>query len=303
MTDGHHRIAILGAGAVGGMLGVLLSRAGHAVTLLTTDRTSTAVNLHGLALRSGRYGDLRARVPARPWLTAPVDILFVAVKAPDLLGALARVPPALVHGAVVVPLLNGIDHVPLMRAVFTHAAVIPMTVAVEATRLEPGVIEHVSAFADYAISAGHRDVEIDPGTVLQQAGLDVDASAPDEATLLWRKLTFLAPLALLTTGVQAALGPAREARPEVLDELAAEATAAATACNARIDPAAVVERLTSLPGSMRSSMLKDSLTGAVLELDAIAGPIMRNAPDGAPVTRSVAGEIARSAAARWPISS
>ena len=193
MADHPQRIAILGAGAVGGMLGVLLADAGHAVTVLATDRTSTAINSAGLTLRSGRYGDRHASVPARPWLTEPVDLLFVTVKAPDLLGALARVPPALVSGATVVPLLNGIDHVPLLRAVFGDAAVTPMTVAVEATRVAPGVIEHLSPFNDYGVAADRPDTGPDAAVVLQKAGLDVDASAPDEATLLWRKLSFLCP--------------------------------------------------------------------------------------------------------------
>lgn len=293
---GPYRIAILGAGAVGGMLGVLLADAGHAVTLLATDRTSTAINAGGLTLRSATFGERRTRVPARPWLAAPVDLLFVAVKAPDLLGALARVPPALVSGATVVPLLNGIDHVPLLRAVFGDAAVTPMTVAVEATRVEPGVIEHLSPFADYAIAADRPEKGLDPGAVLRKAGLEVDAAAPDEATLLWRKLSFLAPHALLTTSTRDAIGPAREARPDVLDALVAETAAAAAAGGARIDPAAVGQRISSLPATMRSSMLKDALAGAVLELDAIAGPVLRSAPDGAPMTRRIVAEITGAAA-------
>ena len=292
------RIAILGAGAVGGMLGVLLAEAGHDVEMLASDRTSTAINVRGLALRSPRYGELHARVPARPWLTAPVDILFVAVKAPDLLVALTRVPAELLRGAVVVPLLNGVDHVPLLRGLFPKAAVVPMTVAVEATRIEPGVIEHVSPFADYAISAGRQETAADPGTLLSAAGLDVDSSAPDEATLLWRKLSFLAPLALLTTRARDAVGPAREARPDLLDALVDEAAAAAAADGITIDPVAVLERLGALPAGMRSSMLKDALAGATLELDAIAGPVMRAAPSGAPVTRGVVDEIAAAPAQR-----
>ena len=287
------RIAILGAGAVGGMLGVLLAEAGHDVTLLASDRTSTTINVEGLTLRSGRYGERSARVMARPWLAEAVDLLFVAVKAPDLLAALARVPAALTPGVAVVPLLNGVDHVPLLRAVYPQAAVVPMTVSVEATRVAPGVIEHLSPFAEYAVSAGPREVAVDPAWVLQEAGLDVDSSAPDEATLLWRKLSFLGPLALLTTRARAPIGPARDARPDLLDALVEETAAAAAADGAVVDPAAVRARLQGLPATMRSSMLKDALAGATLELDAIAGPILRAAPDGAPVTRGVVAEIAR----------
>lgn len=289
-----NRIAVLGAGAVGGMLGVLLAEAGHDVTMLASDRTSTAINVGGLTLRSARHGELTARVSARPWLCTPVDALFVAVKAPDLLAALTRVPAALVAGAAVVPLLNGVDHVPLLRAVYARAEVVPMTVAVEATRVAPGVVEHLSPFADYAITAGHRDA--DPGELLREAGLDVDSSAPDEATLLWRKLCFLGPFALLTTRAMQPIGPAREAGPDLLDALVEEAAAAASAAGATVDGAAVRARLGGMPATMRSSMLKDAVAGATLELDAIAGPILRAGPDGAPVTRGIVAEIAAAAA-------
>jgi 2-dehydropantoate 2-reductase len=287
------RIAILGAGAVGGMLGALLASAGHDVTVLASDRTSTAINNDGLVLRSTRYGDRHVRVPARPWLTAPVDLLFVAVKAPDLLAASTRVPGQLVREAAIVPLLNGVDHVPLLRAMFPDSTVVPMTVAVEATRLGPGVVEHLSPFADYAIAAGPRPAVVDPATLLVGAGLPVDTSAPDEATLLWRKLSFLAPFALLTTATREPIGPARLARPELLDALVDETAAAAALERAMIEPDAVRERLRSLPDGMRSSMLKDALTGSTLELDAIAGPTLRAAPGGAPATRAVVAEISR----------
>ncbi len=104
-----------------------------------------------------------------------------------------------------------------------------MTVAVEATRLALGVVEHLSPFADYAICTGHRKQANDPAMLLRSAGLDVDSSAPDEATLLWRKLCLLAPFALLTTAARDAVGPAREARPHLLDALVAETAAAAAA--------------------------------------------------------------------------
>jgi 2-dehydropantoate 2-reductase len=281
------------------MLAVLLADAGHEVTVLASERTSTAINVGGLALRSKRFGERQARLPARPYLTAPVDVLFVAVKAPDLLAALGRVPGVLLADAAVAPLLNGTDHVPLLRATFPQAAVVPMTVAVEATRVAPGVIEHISPFVDYALAAKRERARVDPETLLRDAGLDVDASAPDEATLLWRKLSFLAPLALLTTRAGQPLGPARDAHPDLLDALVAEAAAAAATAGAEIDPLAVGKRLRGLPAGMRSSMLKDAIAGATLELDAIAGPILRALPDGAPVTRAVVAEITEAAGGRY----
>jgi 2-dehydropantoate 2-reductase len=90
---------------------------------------------------------------------------------------------------------------------------------------------------------------------------------------------------LLTTAARDALGPAREARPDLLGALVSETEAAAAAQGVEVDPTAIAQRLRSLPAGMRSSMLKDALAGGALELDAIAGPVLRAAPDGAPVTR------------------
>ena len=288
------KVAVLGAGAVGGMLGVLLAGAGHDVVLLGSDRTSTAINVEGLALRSARYGDRSVRVPARPWLTEPVDVLVVAVKAPDLLAALARVPASLLDGAVIVPLLNGIDHVPLLgRVPPGHRGPDDGRGGGDAHRPR----RHRARVAVRRVRGRRERPEatVDPAELLRGADLDVDVSAPDEATLLWRKLSFLAPFALLTTRARAALGPAREADPDLLTALVDETAAAATAAGATIDPGAVGQRLATLPAGMRSSMLKDALAGAVLELDAIAGPVLRSAPGGAPVTRQVVAEILGSA--------
>ncbi|MGI5130623.1 ketopantoate reductase family protein [Pseudonocardia sp. CA-107938] len=280
------KIAVLGAGAVGGMLGALLAKAGNEVVLLGSDRTVTAIGVHGLHLTSGTFGEVDATVTARTWLTEAPDVLVVAVKAPDLATALQRAPAATVGRAAVVPLLNGVDHVPYLRAVYPQADVVPMTVKVEATRTRPGVIEHLSPFTEYA-SAGPTP----PGVLFAGAGVDVDTSAPDEATLMWTKLAFLAPFALLTTALQAAIGPARDARPSELSALVDESCAAAATHGAAIDPDALRGRIAGLPPTMQSSMLKDRLAGATLELDAVAGPILRALPGGAPATRAAVAAI------------
>jgi 2-dehydropantoate 2-reductase len=86
------------------------------------------------------------------------------------------------------------------------------------------------------------------------------------------------------------VGPARQARPNLLDGLVEETTAAAATDGVAIDPAAVRERLHSLPGRNAIVHAQGRTGGAVLELDSIAGPILRAAPDGAPVTRGVVAD-------------
>jgi 2-dehydropantoate 2-reductase len=290
------RIAVLGPGAVGGLLAARLGHAGHDITVVATEQTSAAIAARGIELRTPEE-TLAIRPGTGAWLTGPVDVLFVAVKATELLPALARVPAGLVGGAVVVPLLNGIDHMPLLRAMYPAATVVAATIAVEATRIRPGVIEQTSGFADFAVTTAQE-----PGRqvadMLTAAGLAVRTN-DDERLVLWRKLAMLAPLALLTTSARAPLGEALRARADWVRPLVAETVAAAGRGGATIDVEAPYKRLLALPDTMRSSMLKDFTSGRALELDAIAGPVIRAlTPEQAVVTSAAVEQILENLAAR-----
>jgi 2-dehydropantoate 2-reductase len=99
-------------------------------------------------------------------------------------------------------------------------------------------------------------------------------------------------MALLATSQDAPLGPAREARPEWLRALVDEATAAAAASGVPVPADRVLAALQALPGTMKPSLLKDFQAGKALELDAIAGPVIRTlGPAKAPTTVEVARTI------------
>ena len=282
MTGVTKRIAVLGPGGVGGLLAVRLGRAGHDVTLI--GRHPDQVTAEGLTLTAPGEGAITTTPASRPYLTQPVDVLIVAVKATQLVDATARVPPALAAGATVVPFLNGIDHLPYLRAIYPGDTV-AATIVVEATKLADGTIEQVfpSARVTVATPPGSPAAAAAAG-LLGVPGLQV-ATDPGEAQVLWRKLTMLATYALLTTAAGEPLGPARERYADWISPLAREACSAAAVHGAQIDPAAVEAQIRALPGQGRSSMLKDRLAGNDLELDAIAGPTLRAlGPAGAPAT-------------------
>ncbi|BCJ35458.1 putative 2-dehydropantoate 2-reductase [Actinocatenispora thailandica] len=266
------RIGVLGPGGVGGVLAARLGAAGHQVSVLATERTAAEITLRGLHLTAPDGETVTAPV-ARPWLTAPVDLLIVAVKATDLLPALARVPAPALGAATIVPLLNGIDHPALLRAAYPEASVVPASIAIEATRHRAGVVEQLTTMADLVV-ADDTPAGVAAAELFGAAGLAV-STQPDEATVLWRKMAFLAPLALLTTATDAPIGPARDQYPDRLRALVDETAAAAGLAGVRIEPDRIVARLAALPPTMQSSMLKDRRSGRTLELDAIAGPIVR----------------------------
>ncbi|MFD8492106.1 ketopantoate reductase family protein [Amycolatopsis sp. NPDC059657] len=266
-------IGILGPGGVGGLLAARFGAAGHAVTVISTERTAAELTARGLTFRGPDTASITSFPAARPWLTTPLDVLFVAVKATELLPALQRVPASVLGAATVVPLLNGVDHLALLRAVYPAAQVIGASIAVEATRHRPGVIEQLSPFADLVFADG-TSAGAEVAELARAARLSV-STHPDDATVLWRKLAFLAPLALLTTAADAPIGPARSGHESWLRPLVDEAASAAGVHSVQVDADAVTARLASLPSGMQSSMLKDFQAGRTLELDAIAGPIIR----------------------------
>lgn len=265
------RHAILGAGGVGGLVGGALARAGREVTLLLRPET-LARHPGRLRVESVVLGDFEVEVGTAARLDDEVDVLWVTPKAPQLEAALALAPPERVGAAVVVPFLNGIDHVQLLRA--RYGRVLPAAIRVEAERIEPGLVRQPTPFLRVDLAPGPGS-DVVAGE-LRAAGLDT-VVGPDEATVLWEKLALLAPLALTTTasgltggGVQA--DPAWSSRLRLAHE---EAVAVGLTEGATLDVEALAGFLAYPLGGMRTSMQKDLEAGRPLELDAVGGPIVR----------------------------
>jgi len=125
---------------------------------------------------------------------------------------------------------------------------------------------------------------------------------PDEALVLWRKMAFLAPLALVTTAVLGELGKVRAEHPELLDTLVDDVCTIASAHGHKeADPTTVGQALASLPATTKSSLLRDVEAGRDNELDAIGGAITRLARRAgieAPALTAVVAEIAQRTEAR-----
>lgn len=265
------RHAILGAGGVGGLIGGALARTGADVVLVLRPET-LARHPGRLRVESAVLGDFEVEVEIAAALDRDVDVLWVTPKAPQLESALALAAPERVGEAVVVPLLNGIDHVALLRSRYTN--VLAGAMRVESERVEPGLVRQKTPFARIDLAPGPRlDELVDE---LRTAGFEI-VLAPDEQTLLWEKLTFLAPIALTTTARGAPFGVV-QAEAEWHARLVRsheEVVAVAIAEGARIDRDAVRGMIDFPGGEFRSSMQKDFDAGRPLELDAIAGAVVR----------------------------
>lgn len=265
------RHAILGAGGVGSLVGGALARTGADVVLLLRPET-LARHPGRLRVESVVLGDFEVEVAIAAELDRDIDVLWVTPKAPQLESAFALAPPERAGEAVVVPLLNGIDHVPLLRD--RYANVLAGAMRVEAERVEPGLVRQKTPFARIDLAPGPRLDEL--VGELRTAGFEV-VLAPDEQTLLWEKLTFLAPIALTTTALGAPFG-AVQAEPDWHARLVRcheETVTIAVHEGAQIDRDEVRRMIDFPGGEFRSSMQKDFDAGRPLELDAIAGAVVR----------------------------
>jgi 2-dehydropantoate 2-reductase len=289
------RVAVLGPGGVGGLLAALLARRGDQVTCLAPPDTAAHLAAHGLELRSPALGDARVRVEAATRLDHPVDVCLVTVKATQLADAVQAVPAETLGDGLVVPFLNGIDHVAWLRGRYPPDQVATGTIRIESTRVDPGLIEHDSPFAVVELAAGkapRRRVE-ELAARLAETGLDVTVR-DDEAATLWSKLAVLAPIALVTTWTAAPLGEARAGHQDELVAVVHEIVAAARADGVDLDEAATVAILERVPDAMRSSMQKDAAAGRPIELDAIGGAVLRAAERAgteAPVTARLVADL------------
>jgi len=227
-----------------------------------------------LQLESPLLGNFSA--PARKAEQVPAcDVLWVAVKATQLEDALRSVPDP--HGVkAVLPLLNGIDHVARLRALFGEDRVIPATIAGEMERVAPGRYVHPSPFAMLNVAGSGRALLAEVFAKLERLGFSC-RFVDDETTLMWNKLVFLGPFALATSAYGVPIGEvlAQETWHHTLESCIREFCSVALAEGAQVNPDKVVAAFSMVPKEMRSSMQKDVERGNPPELDAIGGPVLR----------------------------
>ena len=284
-ATGPVRIAVLGPGGVGGLLAAVLARAGHEVVCLAGDSTAEVLRTKGIRLESVQFGDFTVQVEADTQLRSPVDLCFIAVKQTALEDSLSRLSPEALGDGLIVPMLNGVDHPALLREHYRPELVAPAMIRVESTRLEPGVIAHTSPFTeiDLASTTAPRARLDRAAEVLRAAGFGAHVM-DDEATVVWTKMTFLAPMALMTTRYLVPCGQILEEHWDELAAAGAEVVAVAKACGAQIENQAVEDAFRRFPPAAKSSMLRDAEAGRPLELDAIGGAVLRAAAlHGVPV--------------------
>lgn len=276
-------LAVLGIGGIGGMLA---ARTG--AICVGTERTVEAIRGSGLTLVHGETTTVTSPMAVER-LETSVGLLVVAVKAYDLSAALDRITPDAVSDALVLPLLNGLEHVDAVRVwadsvcnslLQAHPLVAAGSIGgVSAASREPGVVVQAT---DGAATIRAASRELAPAALaarlapLAVPGIEV-VVGESESDVLWEKAARLAVLAVGTVASGLTVGPLRTDaawRPR-LEEALAEACAVAAADGVWLDTAAQWAIIEAMPDDLTTSAARDAASGGPTELDAIAGSVVR----------------------------
>lgn len=279
------KIAIVGAGGVGGYYGAVLARAGHDVTALARGDHLSAIRDGGIEVLQPDGNRFTAPVQAtdQPGSLAGADLAVVAVKSyslPELAPALARLGRG---GTTILPLLNGVDITQrLVDQGVPAVSLLAGLTYISAARVAPGQIERRSEFQRIVLGepdGGASDRAVRVSDAFSATDIDVRVSA-DMETELWRKLVFIATLAAACGLARGPVGVVRDAPlgATLLARAAAEVVAVARARGVRVDEdegESVVQRIQGLDPALRPSFLLDLEAGGPTELDILSATISR----------------------------
>ena len=277
------RIAVIGAGGVGGAFGAALAKAGADVTFLARGKHLAAMRASGLKVLSPR-GDVHL-VPTRatddPAGIGPVDVVLFCVKLWDVESAGAAIRPLVGPDTAVIPLQNGIDASERLIPILGKEAVMGGVAQISSTVAEPGVIRQTGTFM--RLIFGELDGRPSRRgsafqALCQKAGFEANNSN-EILVALWEKFVLLATNSSVVALTRLPFGKLRD-DPDVFALFAkgyAEVVALARARGIKLPAdleARALQGTKSFPPEMMPSMAVDLLRGNRLELPWLAGKVV-----------------------------
>ena len=275
------RIAIMGAGGVGGCLGGLLGKAGNDVWLIVRGEHLEAIRANGLKLvRPNTEFVVQVNATDNPAEVGPVDLVLFTVKTYQNRHVITTLKPLMGHETSVITLQNGVESHEQLGAVLGPSNILPGAYWASSHILSPGVIgEDVRAqisFGEIDDTDNLRSPDI--RKVFRDAGIETEISL-DPLRVLWEKFIVLSALAGITSAAQT--------RPK---ELLKYPDARTMFCNAMEESLAVglakginlpddlvqnsLKYIESLP-DFQNSMQGDYEAGRPTELEALSGAVIR----------------------------
>ncbi|MDF1485600.1 ketopantoate reductase family protein [Ramlibacter sp. H39-3-26] len=271
------KIAVMGAGSVGGYFGGLLARAGHGVVLIGRPAHVQAIEQHGLRLEArGFDGHIPLQASTEASAVQGADVVLLCVKSTDTEAAAAQILPHLAPGALVLTLQNGVDNDERVRAVLGPAHEVAAAVVYVATSMPgPGHVKHHGR-GELVIASSPRSAE----AARQFAAAGIPTEISDNVRgALWAKLVVncaynaISAIAQLPYGVLVQGAGVADAMRDVVAECLAVAKADGVQIPGDVE-AAVRGIAQSMPGQY-SSTAQDVARGKPSEIDHLNGYVVR----------------------------
>ncbi len=281
------RIAVYGAGGIGGYFGGRLAQAGADVHLIARGDHLAALREEGLTVHSVD-GDFHVDLPATddPADVGVCDFVLVCVKSFDTESVAKAADPLVGPDTGLLSLQNGLTNEDVLADRFGSERVLGGVAYVFSTIAEPGVIEHTGGpgsitFGELEGGGSARAERL--AALCEEA--DVEATVVDNvAAALWEKAAFICAQAGTTAAVRLPIGEIRstEASWELFRRLVEEAVAVGEAAGADL-PDGLVERWTAFAEDLEhdalSSLHYDLTNGKPMELEALHGEVVRTASE------------------------
>jgi len=277
------KIAVMGVGGIGGYFGGLLARAGEDVTFIGRGGHLEAIQKNGLQVKSVA-GDFHVHAKAThdPRTVGGVDLVLFCVKGYDTDAAGSQIRPMVGPQTVVLCLLNGVDNEERLAAILGNEHVMAGVVHILSTISSPGVVSQTAG--PRSLKFGEEDGRVTPRAerilaVLKGAGINAELSSRIQVDL-WEKFLFICAQGGVTALTRLSIGEILDC-PEtaamyrqVMEEVAAVGRAKGVPL-----PADAVGRAmafaSGLQAGMRSSLAHDLSQGNRLEVETLAGTVVR----------------------------
>jgi 2-dehydropantoate 2-reductase len=279
------KVAVVGAGAVGGFYGGMLARAGAPVVLIGRPAFVETVRKAGLVLDTASFREIIAvDVSTELGAVRGAQLVLFCVKSGDTTSVARELAHFIEPGAVVLSLQNGVDNVDRIRAASGLQA-LAAVVYVAASTPEPGTVKHL-ARGDLVLGPPGAETER-IAAVFERAGVMCRISDNIQGEL-WAKLVSNCALNAISALGRARYGriaesnDARALMRAVVDEVFAVARASGVVIPGMTDAAAAFASAMAIATQMagaRSSTAQDVERGRRTEIDALNGYVARRAAE------------------------
>ena len=277
------KIAVMGAGAVGGFFGATLAKSGQDVTLIARGAHLTAIQNGGVHI-IGEKENFIIEIPSteKPEEIGPVDLIIHSVKTYHNQRASQQILPLIKDDTVLVCMQNGVGTWQELQEIVPSVTVVPAAVYIEANVTEPGTIRqegnvlHLILGSTKGSSADYIKVF---SQILNESGIECVIS-PNISEALWNKWLFISTLAGVTCAARTDLSniikcpESRTFLRNVMVEIANIAKHEGIDLAPDI-VASTMQYMGNEAASLKASMYSDLEAGKPMELEALTGTVVR----------------------------